>query len=1214
MKDKRSEDTLIPSAIPVRTNSGGKARVQTSGRRRSKPLALVSDTFNKVIDKTFLGNKSKVCPISTSQSQDLTVQENRNSEVVQKLKKSYSCGDIFRGNPVCRLNDPGCSKIPIVYTKVTCTRVKKSLSMVERKNQKTEGSRIPKRSKSVTFNPYVTQHMDSDNYSDDLKENIVRPEQTGSKNKPVEFSRTGDTDTCTKDKRYMKQRSKSCPSIQLLPLSSSNGTDSNTRGSTHPWRMRRSVSVIESILEEEEEENFKSSITESSEDSQLGDQKETTSSSRPSEDLGREDIWESVEVKCVDIKPATSESECEESSDNSDIVEEIAKSTVLVCRHPSCMEVNQERPFLLCRACDKDIHSSAENGGHLVFDLAGQRRSVAATLSSEMSSSRSTSNETNGSDNHQSLDSSATNGIIVNHQRMESSETSSSVDGKSQSDNDTNNTDGNFDDPDGMYVKKGELDGQGNTARASKFRRKKAVKGRRHHTDEDPDPYTSGQRRGSLNVDLMNLMTGINHRKSDSAIATLYPQTNQTTSRNSAELDAYEGSNSSAKSISQLRRHSMYQVNINDELISVHIPMEEGKQPEMEIVAAIRNSTLRDAIFPLLERRRVDPATVSVFLDSSHTPLPWNCEIFLLGGKNLHIKNKDGENILSRAKSSGIPRIPHLKDNRPYKAVGHYVKHSSPARSSGGKGQIGLQHITLSHHRKFPKRLVLTARPDHPLAQGEDLTLPKSNTHLPFMDETSISSQRSRRMNLSVDDSSSLGSQSISPYGSWSSFEKKSSRPQTKLQQLFNPLNKDREKQEQLNEVLTGYSTNGLPGLPDLMRIPGQPVYPTELFELEAHWSSLVANASSLTKRQHDQQEAIWELLQTEVQYIKSLKVITDLFISVLLNLQQELVLNEIETEKLFSNINQIYLANCKFWKEHFLTVLESTRETRKPLDPSLMKDGFKKFADNFKPYTKYCLEQKPCLDYMKARYKDNDLFKAFVVWAEAQKQCNRLKLTDLLVKPMQRLTKYSLLLQAVLRKTEDDKQRRAILEMIGNVDRFVTHVNGELRKCHEQERLGAIISKIESYDAVEPPNDECKEVIQQYSELNLWDPMPGCNAQQPRCVIIQSGLKLKDAQMRVDVECMLFTDLLLLCKASKRMDKFKVIKPPMRVDKIVVQELKDKGSFLLLYLNEYRVPVSAFTFHGDNASIRVWIEHIKKAQRGIQYGGMMETGRGVRA
>lgn len=51
--------------------------------------------------------------------------------------------------------------------------------------------------------------------------------------------------------------------------------------------------------------------------------------------------------------------------------------------------------------------------------------------------------------------------------------------------------------------------------------------------------------------------------------------------------------------------------------------------------------------------------------------------------------------------------------------------------------------------------------------------------------------------------------------------------------------------------------------------------------------------------------------------------------------------------------------------------------------------------------------------------------------WAEAQKQCNRLKLTDLLVKPMQRLTKYSLLLQAILRKTDDDHQRKDLLEMV---------------------------------------------------------------------------------------------------------------------------------------------------------------------------------------
>ena len=49
-------------------------------------------------------------------------------------------------------------------------------------------------------------------------------------------------------------------------------------------------------------------------------------------------------------------------------------------------------------------------------------------------------------------------------------------------------------------------------------------------------------------------------------------------------------------------------------------------------------------------------------------------------------------------------------------------------------------------------------------------------------------------------------------------------------------------------------------------------------------------------------------------------------------------------------------------------------------------------------------------------------------------------------------------------------------------------------------------------------------------------------------------------AIFQMDVECLLFTDLLLICKASKRMDKYKILKPPMRVDRIILHELKDKG------------------------------------------------------
>ena len=56
----------------------------------------------------------------------------------------------------------------------------------------------------------------------------------------------------------------------------------------------------------------------------------------------------------------------------------------------------------------------------------------------------------------------------------------------------------------------------------------------------------------------------------------------------------------------------------------------------------------------------------------------------------------------------------------------------------------------------------------------------------------------------------------------------------------------DREKHEQLQELLTGYSTNGLPPLPELLAL-GRPTFDESAFRLEAHWSSLVDNASVST-------------------------------------------------------------------------------------------------------------------------------------------------------------------------------------------------------------------------------------------------------------------------------------------------------------------------------------------------------------------------------
>lgn len=69
-------------------------------------------------------------------------------------------------------------------------------------------------------------------------------------------------------------------------------------------------------------------------------------------------------------------------------------------------------------------------------------------------------------------------------------------------------------------------------------------------------------------------------------------------------------------------------------------------------------------------------------------------------------------------------------------------------------------------------------------------------------------------------------------------------------------------------------------------------------FYLEPEWRSIVQNADQLPGRVQSQNEAIWELLQTELFYIRRLKVINDIFIACLLNLQNECLLTEVSVCK----------------------------------------------------------------------------------------------------------------------------------------------------------------------------------------------------------------------------------------------------------------------------------------------------------------------------
>uniref|UniRef100_A0A3P9H248 Pleckstrin homology domain containing, family G (with RhoGef domain) member 5b n=1 Tax=Oryzias latipes TaxID=8090 RepID=A0A3P9H248_ORYLA len=417
---------------------------------------------------------------------------------------------------------------------------------------------------------------------------------------------------------------------------------------------------------------------------------------------------------------------------------------------------------------------------------------------------------------------------------------------------------------------------------------------------------------------------------------------------------------------------------------------------------------------------------------------------------------------------------------------------------------------------------------------------------------------------------------------------------------------KEVDRLEQLQSKLDSYSKYGLP------KVPWQLSFHQDSWEeeeeeanliLEDSWKELLDGPETLTRRQFHQQEAIWELLHTEAAYIKKLRVITDLFLSGLLNLQESGLLSEVEPTRLFSNIQEIVRLHTSLWNQVMLPVLHRAREARALLDPTLLYDGFRTFDTRFQPYIRYCMEEESCMEYMRTLLRDNELFRKYITWAETKKQCNRLKLADMLAKPHQRLTKYPLLLKSVLKKTDELSARDIVSSMVVMVESFINSVDSQMRQRQERQKLATISARIDCYEAVEGSSEEVEKILKEYNRFDLMAPMRGTSPEETRQLQLEGALRMKEGKdSRMDVYCFLFTDLLLITKPVKRLEKVKVIRQPLLIHNIVCKELKDPGSFILIYLNEFNSAVAAYTFQANSATQgRCWIDAIYNVQNQLQ-------------
>ncbi|KAM3871643.1 pleckstrin homology domain-containing family G member 5 [Diretmus argenteus] len=591
---------------------------------------------------------------------------------------------------------------------------------------------------------------------------------------------------------------------------------------------------------------------------------------------------------------------------------------------------------------------------------------------------------------------------------------------------------------------------------------------------------------------------------------------------------------------------------------------------DTEIVPAMKKKTLREVLGPVFERKGIELSRVDLFLDQSNTPLSLNFEAYRFGGHYLKVKARPGDELKVEQDVKDLRSL-SLPNMKPSGGQSPYIL--TPGSERVEHGSLG---------RRESVDLLGQAR------RRKNMTEFLGETNIPTPDTLGQIGGSLPSVGAGPDNWKNRAASRFSGFFSSSA--------------AAGAFGKEVDRVEQLQNKLHSYTLFGLPKVPQQLSFH-QDSWEEEEEEtnlaLEDSWQTLLDNPEALTRRQFHQQEAIWELLHTEATYIKKLRVITDLFLSGLLNLQESSLLSDVEPSKLFSNIQDIVCLHTALWNQVMLPALEKARQARALLDPTDLHHGFKTFGSRFQPYIRYCMEEEGCMEHMRMLLRDNELFRIYVTWAETHKQCNRLKLADMLAKPHQRLTKYPLLLKSVLKKTDEPSARDAVISMVASVEGFINSVESQMRQRQEQQNLATISARIDSYEAVEGSSEEVEKILKEYNRFDLMAPMRGVSAEETRQLHLEGALRMKEGKdSRMDVYCFLFTDLLLITKPVKRVEKVKVIRQPLLIHNIVCKELKDPGSFILIYLNKFKSAVAAYTFQANSATQgRSWIDAICNVQ-----------------
>ncbi|XP_074826502.1 intersectin-1 isoform X3 [Natator depressus] len=390
--------------------------------------------------------------------------------------------------------------------------------------------------------------------------------------------------------------------------------------------------------------------------------------------------------------------------------------------------------------------------------------------------------------------------------------------------------------------------------------------------------------------------------------------------------------------------------------------------------------------------------------------------------------------------------------------------------------------------------------------------------------------------------------------------------------QIINVLNKD-DPDWWKGEV------NGQVGL-----FPSNYVKLTTDMDPSQQWCADLHLLDMLTPTERKRQGYIHELIVTEENYVNDLQLVTEIF-------QKPLMESELLTEKevamIFVNWKELIMCNIKLLKA--LRVRKKMSGERMPV--KMIGDILTALLPHMQPYIRFCSCQLNGAALIQQKTDEVPEFKEFVKRLAMDPRCKGMPLSSFLLKPMQRVTRYPLIIKNIIENTPENHPDHSHLKhALEKAEELCSQVNEGVREKENSDRLEWIQAHVQ------------REGL---SEQLVFNSVTNCLG--PR-KFLHSG-KLYKAKSNKELYGFLFNDFLLLTQIIKPLgssgtDKvfspksnlqYKMYKTPIFLNEVLVKLPTDpSGDEPIFHISHID---RVYTLRAESINERTaWVQKIKAA------------------